>query len=62
VRIEALDFGTSVDYELGDGLVYDGRLDRAKAAIGVMMSDASVGFDLFLHSDVPPGSGRGSSS
>ncbi len=62
VNIQALDFGTSVDYDIGDVPTYDGRLDLAKAAIRVMMPAASAGLDLFLHSDVPPGSGLGSSS
>ena len=62
VRIEALDFGTSVDYDIREVPSYDGKLDLAKAAIKVMLADAVAGFDLFLHSDVPPGSGLGSSS
>ncbi len=62
VKIEALDFGATVDYDLSDIPAYDGKLDLAKAAIKVMVPDAPSGFDIFLHSDAPPGSGLGSSS
>jgi D-glycero-alpha-D-manno-heptose-7-phosphate kinase len=62
VKIQALDFGASVDYDIADVPAYDGKLDLAKAAIRAMVPDASEGFDLYLHSDVPPGSGLGSSS
>jgi D-glycero-alpha-D-manno-heptose-7-phosphate kinase len=62
VKIQALDYGTSVDYDIREVPAYDGKLDLAKAAIRVMVPTDTVGFDLFLHSDVPPGSGLGSSS
>lgn len=62
VNIQALDFGTSVDYDISDVPAYDGKLDLVKAAIKVMMPGASEGLDLYLQSDVPPGSGLGSSS
>jgi D-glycero-alpha-D-manno-heptose-7-phosphate kinase len=41
---------------------YDGELDLAKAAILNLRGQDSSGFDLFLHTDAPPGSGLGSSS
>jgi D-glycero-alpha-D-manno-heptose-7-phosphate kinase len=62
VRIQALDFGVSVDYDITEVPRYDGKLDLAKAAIKTMLPGAPAGFDLFMHSDVPPGSGLGSSS
>ena len=40
-------------------IVFDGRLDLVKAAIRKL---GRGGFDLFLHSNAPPGSGLGSSS
>src|SRR3954453_7861883 len=58
ICIRSLDFGMTVTYGVDDTAVYDGKLDLVKAAIthfGVPRS----GFDLFLHSDAPPGSGLG---
>jgi D-glycero-alpha-D-manno-heptose-7-phosphate kinase len=60
ICIRSLDFGMTVTYSLEDQLVYDGKLDLVKAAI-VHLGIVS-GFDLFLHSDAPPGSGLGASS
>jgi D-glycero-alpha-D-manno-heptose-7-phosphate kinase len=62
ICIHSLDFGLSVEYNLDDKLVYDGKLDLAKASIAKMCGRESPGFDLYLHSDAPPGSGLGSSS
>jgi D-glycero-alpha-D-manno-heptose-7-phosphate kinase len=62
ICIESLDFGISVSYSVEDRLVYDGKLDLAKAAILKLGGNKSTGFDLFLHSDAPPGSGLGASS
>lgn len=62
VHVESLDFGVSIRYALEDKLVYDGKLDLAKAAIMRFGGNATTGFDLFLHSDAPPGSGLGASS
>ncbi len=62
VTIRALDFGVSVEYDSRELTEYDGRFDLAKAAISRLCSGEAVGMDLFLHSDVPPGSGLGSSS
>lgn len=61
IRIESLDFGISLNYNVEDNLVYDGKLDLVKAAI-IKLGQSSSGFDLFLHSDAPPGSGLGASS
>ena len=62
VTIQSLDFGTSVEYDSRDFTQYDGKFDLAKAAIRRLCPGEAVGLDLFLHSDVPPGSGLGSSS
>jgi D-glycero-alpha-D-manno-heptose-7-phosphate kinase len=62
IQIESVDFGFSLSFEADAELAYDGRLDLAKAAIRNLDGQASDGFDLFLHSDAPPGSGLGSSS
>jgi D-glycero-alpha-D-manno-heptose-7-phosphate kinase len=62
IRIESLDFGLSIEYDLQTELTYDGKLDMAKAAIRNLGGQSCSGFDLFLHTDVPPGSGLGSSS
>ena len=62
VTIQSLDFGVSVEYDSRDLTQYDGTFDLAKAAISRMCPGEPVGLELFLHSDVPPGSGLGSSS
>ncbi len=62
VEIESVDFGMSVGYGIAEQPVFDGKLDLLKVAIRNLCSPSSPGFDLFLHSDAPPGSGLGSSS
>ena len=62
ICIESLDFGVSVHYSIEDKPLYDGKLDLVKAAIVKLGGKDSTGFDLFLHSDAPPGSGLGASS
>jgi len=62
IYIESVDFGASVSYSLKDQLEYDGKLDLAKVAISKLCGKATSGFDLFLHTDAPPGSGLGASS
>jgi D-glycero-alpha-D-manno-heptose-7-phosphate kinase len=59
IGLESVDFGMSLNYGVDDDLVFDGRLDLAKAAIRRL---GRGGFDIFLHSNAPPGSGLGSSS
>jgi D-glycero-alpha-D-manno-heptose-7-phosphate kinase len=59
IRLESVDFGLSLRYGVDDEIMFDGRLDLAKAAIRKM---GRGGYDLFLHSNAPPGSGLGSSS
>jgi len=66
VTVQSLDYGLSVNFGIDDPVVFDGELDLPKAAIARVMSHAgarrSSGFDLFLHTNAPPGSGLGSSS
>ncbi len=66
ITVESHDYGTSIGYDVGTPLVLDGELDLPKAAIARIMTLEgalpSDGFDLFLHTNAPPGSGLGSSS
>ena len=62
ICVRSLDFGVSVSFGTSDKPVYDGKLDLVKAAIHRIGGPPSIGFDLFLHSDAPPGSGLGASS
>jgi len=59
-NVRSLDYDLMAKYAAGDKLEYDGKLDLVKAAIRVMQIQGGV--DLFLHSDVPPGCGLGTSS
>ena len=60
--MESVDLGICLDCPVDDGLRLDGRLDLVKATILRFQAQNSKGFDVFLHSDAPPGSGLGSSS
>ena len=66
ITIKSLDYHTITKYDLDQPLVYDGQLDLVKAAIrrlnGDSRDDTQGGFELFLHTDAPPGSGLDSSS
>jgi D-glycero-alpha-D-manno-heptose-7-phosphate kinase len=62
ICINSLDFNVSLAYASRDHLDYDGEMDLAKAAIKRLAPDYDGGYDLFLHTDAPPGSGLGSSS
>lgn len=62
ISIKSLDFDTFLNYRVNEEIIYDGKLDLIKAAIIKSEGNKSKGFDLFLHSDAPPGSGLGSSS
>jgi len=62
IHVQSVDMSVSATYEVGENLVYDGKLDLVKAAIRKFCGQDSQGFDLLLQSDVPPGSGLGSSS
>ena len=60
VNVTSLDYDLVARYPLNDELEYDGKLDLVKAATKVM--GVKNGVNLFLHSDMPPGSGLGTSS
>ena len=62
IRIESADFGLNLSYQVDETPIFDGRLDLVKAAIRRLGDRSAPGFDLFLHSNAPPGSGLGSSS
>jgi D-glycero-alpha-D-manno-heptose-7-phosphate kinase len=62
ICIDSIDFGVSLKCGVEENFTYDGKLDLVKAAILNLGGNHSEGFDLFLHSDAPPGSGLGSSS
>jgi D-glycero-alpha-D-manno-heptose-7-phosphate kinase len=62
IRVHSLDYGVSVTYSPEDKLVYDGKLDLVKGAILKMGCNDLGGYELFLHTNAPPGSGLGSSS
>jgi len=54
IKIESVDLGMSLSYAVDSEVVFDGHLDLAKAAIQHLGANNSYGFDVFLHSDVPP--------
>jgi D-glycero-alpha-D-manno-heptose-7-phosphate kinase len=75
ISIESVDFGMTTTYGMDESLADDGKLDLAKAAIRTVerryprrAGDSAEqrryhrGFELFLHSNAPPGTGLGSSS
>jgi len=62
ILIESADFGSLLQFDSKTALIYDGKMDLAKAAIRNLGGQESAGFNLFLHTDAPPGSGLGSSS
>jgi D-glycero-alpha-D-manno-heptose-7-phosphate kinase len=62
IGIQSLDLDAVVSIALEDARPDGDRLDLVKAAIQKLASDSPNGFDLFLHSAAPPGSGLGSSS
>ena len=62
IRIESADFGVELAYRVDETPILDGKLDLVKAAIRRFGNPDACGFDLFLHSNAPPGSGLGSSS
>jgi D-glycero-alpha-D-manno-heptose-7-phosphate kinase len=62
IHLESADLGALFYFDTRSNLVYDGKMDLAKAAIRTLSGQDSSGFDLFLKTDAPPGSGLGSSS
>lgn len=62
ITLQSLDYGLSVDFGIDDPMPFDGKLDLVKAAVRRSIGDSARGFDLFLHSNAPVGSGLGASS
>ena len=62
IHLESADLGALLCFDTRSNLVFDGKMDLAKAAIRTLSGQDSRGFDLFLKTDAPPGSGLGSSS
>lgn len=69
ITIKSLDYHTIARLDLDQPPVYDGQLDLVKATIHRLHApdvasgiETDQGFELFLHTDAPPGSGLGSSS
>ena len=61
IHVESVDYGMELRFGRPEDLMFDGRLDLVKAAIR-KLGGMDAGYDLFLHTDAPPGSGLGSSS
>jgi D-glycero-alpha-D-manno-heptose-7-phosphate kinase len=59
IGVHSVDLGLTIDYGHDDALALDGNFDLVKAAIRKL---GRGGYDLFLHTSAPPGSGLGSSS
>ena len=57
LQIRSLDYGMTAEFAAHEPLVFDGKLDLAKAAIRRFAGEDERGFDLLLHSNAPPGSG-----
>jgi D-glycero-alpha-D-manno-heptose-7-phosphate kinase len=62
IRIESVDLGIALDCPVDNEFQLDGQLDLVKATILRLQAQNSHGFDVFLRTDAPPGSGLGSSS
>jgi D-glycero-alpha-D-manno-heptose-7-phosphate kinase len=60
VSVKSMDYNVAAKFNVNGELRYDGKLDLVKATINRL--DVKTGFDLFLHSDSPPGTGLGTSS
>ncbi|MHA1734473.1 MAG: GHMP family kinase ATP-binding protein [Promethearchaeota archaeon] len=64
-KVESLDYDVIAKFRNAEDLEYNGELDLVKASIkNLKQRDTLVkrGADIFIHSDVPAGSGLGSSS
>lgn len=62
ITIDSADMGMSLSYRVGAELAFDGQLDLVKAGLNRLGGGNAQGFNIFLQSDAPPGSGLGSSS
>lgn len=64
ITLRSLDYGDVVTYNVDEGVPpFDYQMDLAKGVIARLGVDGlKKGFDLFIHTDCPPGSGLGASS
>lgn len=63
VRLRSLDYNHEVIYQAGMQIPpFDEQMDLAKGILNRLDLSSGGGFDLFTHSDCPPGSGLGASS
>jgi len=62
IQVESVDLNMSLKFTVKTEIQFDGKLGLVKAALAKLGANHSHGFDIFLHSDAPPGSGLGSSS
>jgi D-glycero-alpha-D-manno-heptose-7-phosphate kinase len=62
ISIHSLDFGVSLSYGSRSDLDEDAEMELVKAVIRKLTGTDEQGFDLYLHTDAPPGTGLGSSS
>src|SRR5919201_3935691 len=63
VRVRSLDYGQVASYGLDEPLILDGKFDLVTACLRrLRVNLQETGFDLFLETHAPPGSGLGASS
>jgi D-glycero-alpha-D-manno-heptose-7-phosphate kinase len=62
IAVDSPDMGVQASYSVDQELHFDGELDLIKAAIKRLSGGEADGYDLFINSSAPPGSGLGSSS
>jgi len=63
IHVESLDLRTAIGFSADEPTQFDGQLDLVKAAIRrIAELDEARGFDVFLETAAPPGSGLGASS
>lgn len=62
IGIASVDLGLAVSYGIEELTGAQGRLDLVTGVIRRLIPEDSPGFDVFLHTDAPPGSGLGASS
>lgn len=62
MAVNSLDIGLSLQYSNRDHLQADDEMRLVTAAIRKLTGPTDHGFELYLHTDAPPGSGLGSSS
>lgn len=62
IQVQSVDMDLLLKFTVDTALQFDGKLDLAKAAIHRLGAQKTSGFDIFLKSEAPPGSGLGSSS